>query len=107
MQWGGVLGVVSLGQLLVATVVMFVYSWQLTVLVLVCFVPLGYAVRFFARRLARVYGVVRERVGDVLAAVSESVVGASTVRAYGVRQRTAARIDAAIHEHYRAQGQRS
>src|SRR3954453_10699939 len=73
MQWGGVLGVVSLGQLLVATVVMAVYSWQLTLLVLACFVPLAFAVRFFARRLAVVYGVVRERVGDVLGAVAESV----------------------------------
>jgi ATP-binding cassette, subfamily B, bacterial len=103
MQWGGVLGVVSLGQLLVATVVMAVYSWQLTLVVLLCFVPLAVAVRFFAARLAVVYGVVRERVGDVLAAVSESVVGAPTVRAYGIRERTAARLDRAIHRHYRAQ----
>ncbi|MCW2583865.1 MAG: putative ABC-type multidrug transport system, ATPase and permease component [Klenkia sp.] len=102
MQWGGVLGLVSLGQLVVATVVMAVYSWQLTLLVLVCFIPLGYAVTWFATRLAEVYGVVRERVGDVLAAVGESVVGAPTVRAYGVRGRTAARIDAAIDRHYRA-----
>ena len=102
MQWGGVLGVVSLGQLVVATVVMFVYSWQLTLLVLVCFIPLGFAVRFFTRRLATAYGVVRERVGDVLAAVGESVVGAPTVRAYGIRGRTAARIDRAIDRHYRA-----
>ena len=103
MQWGGVLGVISLGQLIVATVVMAVYSWQLTLLVLVCFVPLVLAVRVFSRRLAVVYGVVRERVGDVLAGVSESVVGASTVRAYGIRERTAARIDQAIGRHYRAQ----
>jgi ATP-binding cassette subfamily B protein len=102
MQWGGVLGLVSLGQLVVATVVMAIYSWQLTLLVLVCFIPLGFAVRFFARRLATVYGVVRERVGDVLAAVGESVVGAPTVRAYGIRGRTAARIDRAIDRHYRA-----
>ncbi|MFP5371341.1 MAG: ABC transporter ATP-binding protein, partial [Actinomycetes bacterium] len=102
MQWGGVLGLVSLGQLVVATVVMALYSWQLTLLVLACFVPLAVAVRWFARRLATAYGVVRERVGDVLAAVAESVVGAPTVRAYGVRARTAARIDAAIDRHYRA-----
>jgi ATP-binding cassette, subfamily B, bacterial len=102
MQWGGVLGVSSVGQLVVATGVMAFYSWQLTLLVLVCFVPLFFAVRFFARRLAAVYGVVRERVGDVLAAVAESVVGAPTVRAYGVRERTAARIDRAIDRHYRA-----
>ena len=95
MQWGGVLGLVSLGQLVIATVVMAFYSWQLTLLVLACFLPLGFAVRWFAKRLAVAYGVVRERVGDVLGAVSESVVGASTVRAYGVGNRTAARIDAA------------
>ncbi|RBY89202.1 ABC transporter ATP-binding protein [Blastococcus sp. TBT05-19] len=103
MQWGGVLGLVSLGQLLVATVVMAVYSWQLTLLVLLCFVPLVIAIRAFARRLVVVYGVVRTRVGDVLAAVAESVVGAPTVRAYGVRARTAARLDAAIAKHYRSQ----
>ncbi|MCO7218733.1 ABC transporter ATP-binding protein [Klenkia sp. PcliD-1-E] len=102
MQWGGVLGLVSIGQLVVATAVMFFYSWQLTLLVLVCFVPLVYAVKWFAKRLAEVYGTVRERVGDVLAAVGESVVGAPTVRAYGVRARTAARIDTAIDRHYRA-----
>jgi putative ABC transport system ATP-binding protein len=102
MQWGGVLGVISVGQLIVATGVMAFYSWPLTLVVLVCFVPLGFAVKFFAHRLAHVYGIVRERVGDVLASVSESVVGASTVRAYGVRERTAARIDAAIGRHYRA-----
>jgi ATP-binding cassette subfamily B protein len=103
MQWGGVLGLVSVGQLVVATVVMAFYSWQLTLLVLVCFIPLGIAVRWFARRLAAAYGVVRERVGDVLGAVAESVVGAPTVRAYGVRARTAERIDTAIDRQYRAQ----
>ncbi|SFD83971.1 ABC transporter ATP-binding protein [Blastococcus tunisiensis] len=103
MQWGGVLGLISLGQLVVATAVMAVYSWQLTLLVLLCFVPLGIAVRWFAQRLATAYGVVRERVGDVLGAVAESVVGAPTVRAYGVGARTAGRIDTAIDRQYRAQ----
>jgi putative ABC transport system ATP-binding protein len=102
MQWGGVMGLVSIGQLVLATVVMAVYSWQLTLLVLVCFVPLAIAVKYFARRLAAAYGVVRERVGDLLGAVAESVVGAPTVRAYGIRGRTAERIDRAIDLHYRA-----
>src|SRR3954465_10837619 len=87
---------------MVAIGVMAFYPWQLTLVVLVCFVPLAFAVKFFARRLARVYGVVRERIGDVLASVAESVVGAPTVRAYGVRERTAARIERAIQRHYRA-----
>jgi ATP-binding cassette subfamily B protein len=103
MQWGGVLGLVSVGQLVVATVVMSLYSWQLTLLVLICFIPLAVAVRWFAKRLAASYGIVRERVGDVLGAVAESVVGAPTVRAYGVGARTASRIDTAIDRQYRAQ----
>lgn len=102
MQWGGILMVVSIGQLLLATVLMALYSWQLTVLVWVCFVPLMLALRHFQRRLATAYGQVRARVGDLLGAVSESVVGAETIRAYGVADRTTERIDGAIDRHYRA-----
>ena len=99
MQWGGLLMVVSLGQLVVATVLMAVYSWQLTVLVWVCFLPLFLLMRTFQRRVSGAYGAVRERVGDLLGAVSESVVGASTVRAYGIEERTGRRIDGAIDRH--------
>ncbi|MGI8722692.1 MAG: ABC transporter ATP-binding protein [Geodermatophilaceae bacterium] len=102
MQWGGILGVVSLGQIVIATVVMAVYSWQLTLLVYLCFFPLALAVRFFQRRLSVAYGTVRQRVGEMLGAVSESVVGAVTVRAYGVGDRTATRVDKAIDAHYRS-----
>ena len=99
MQWGGLLMVVSLGQLVVATVLMAIYSWQLTVLVWVCFLPLFLLLRTFQRRVSGAYGTVRERVGDLLGAVSESVVGASTVRAYGIEERTGRRIDGAIERH--------
>ena len=102
MQWGGILLVVSSGQLLLATVLMAVYSWQLTLLVYACFIPLAIILPLLQRRLATAYGTVRERVGDLLGAVSESVVGAQTVRAYGIEDRTADRIDTAIDKHYRA-----
>ena len=52
--------------------------------------------------MGRAYTQVRERVGDMLAAISESVVGAATIRAYGVEERTAARIDAAVEAHRKA-----
>jgi ATP-binding cassette subfamily B protein len=102
MQWGGILIVVSSGQLLLATVLMAVYSWELTLLVWACFVPLALVLPVLQRRLAGAYATVRERIGDLLGAVSESVVGAQTVRAYGVEDRTADRIDAAIDRHYRS-----
>ncbi len=99
MQWGGLLMVVSFGQLLVATALMAYYSWQLTLLVWLCFLPLFVLMRTFQKRVSAAYGAVRERVGDLLGAVSESVVGASTVRAYGIEERTGQRIDLAIDRH--------
>ncbi|HEV7657304.1 MAG TPA: ABC transporter ATP-binding protein [Mycobacteriales bacterium] len=102
MQWGGILVVTSTGQLLLATVLMAVYSWQLTLLVYACFVPLAVVLPKLQKRLAAAYGTVRERIGDLLGAVSESVVGAQTVRAYAVEDRTADRIDGAIDRHYRS-----
>ena len=98
-QWGGLLLVLSAGQLIIATVLMAVYSWQLTLLVWACFLPLFLAVRPLQRRVARAYSGVRERVGEMLGAVSEAVVGADTIRAYAVQDRTQRRIDDAIDRH--------
>ena len=96
MQWGGLLIIVSTAQLLLATVLMLIWSWQLTLVVYACFLPLVVAVRAFQRRLQTAYRVVRERVGEMLGAVAESVVGAQVIRAYGVQGRTAQRIDTAV-----------
>lgn len=103
LQFGGVIMLINLGQLTVAAVVMAVYSWQLTLLVLAVFVPAALLIRIFQRRLAAAYGMVRRRVGELLAAIGESVVGAEVIRAYGVAGRTARRLDAAIGAHEQAQ----
>ena len=105
MQFGGLLLLVSAGQLLLATGLMAFWSWRLTVVVYVCFLPLFVAVRYFARRQQVVYRRVRRRVGELLGAVGESVVGASVIRAHGIEARTAARIDLAIANTREAQTQ--
>jgi ATP-binding cassette, subfamily B, bacterial len=106
--FGGIISIVSVGQILVATVLMAVYSWQLTIVVWVCFLPLFASLRYFQRRLSAAYGVVRQQVGVMLSAVSEPVVGAATVRSYGIERRTQDRIDTAIDRYQaastRAQG---
>jgi ATP-binding cassette, subfamily B, bacterial len=94
--FGGIIAVVSVGQVLVATAVMAVYSWQLTIVVWACFLPLFASLRYFQRRLSEAYGVVRLQVGIMLSAISEPVVGAATVRSYAVEGRTQERIDRAI-----------
>jgi ATP-binding cassette, subfamily B, bacterial len=98
-QFGGIILILSLGQIAVATALMLFYSPLLTAVVWLCFVPLLFVIRRFQVVVGRAYTIVRERVGDLLAAVSESVVGAATIRAYGVEDRTAARIDHAIEGH--------
>jgi len=103
MQWGGLLLIVSVGQLLVSTMIMAVYSWQLTLLVWASFLPLFLLLRRFQKMVSAAYGRVRERVGELLGAVSESVVGAEVVRAYAVEARTQRRIDTAIEQHRSAQ----
>ncbi|GAA3822490.1 ABC transporter ATP-binding protein [Nocardioides panacisoli] len=94
--YGGLLFVVSVGQMMVATIVMIVYSWQLALVVWTCFAPLFLSMRWFQRKLAEAYGVVRRQVGVLLSAISEPVVGAAVVRSYAVEDRTQARIDDAV-----------
>jgi len=106
--YGGLLLVVSVGQVLVATVAMAYYSWQLALVVWICFAPLFLSLRYFQRKLSAAYGTVRRQVGVMLSAISEPVVGAAVVRSYAVEDRTQQRIDRAIDEYKaastRAQG---
>ena len=103
MQWGGILVVTSAGQLLLATVLMAVYSWQLTLLVYACFLPLAIALPKLQKRLA---ARVRRRSGSGSATCSaRSPSRWSAPRPSGrTRWRTGPRqrIDAAIDRHYRS-----
>ena len=100
--FGGVISIVSVGQVIVATIVMAIYSWQLTIVVWVCFLPLFLSLRYFQQRLSAAYGIVRQQVGVMLSKVSEPVVGAATVRSYAIEGRTQERIDEAIERYKQA-----
>ena len=100
MQWGGLLMIVSFGQLLVATALMavlLVAAHAAGLGLLPAAVPAACGPS--RSGCPRPTALVRERVGDLLGAVSESVVGASTVRAYAIEERTGRRIDDAIEAH--------
>jgi ABC-type multidrug transport system fused ATPase/permease subunit len=101
--YGGLLLVVSVGQMLIASIVMVVYSWQLAIVVWVCFVPLFASLPYFQRRLSVAYTVVRRQVGTMLSAIAEPVVGAAVVKAYAVEARTQQRIDEAVEANRAAQ----
>jgi ATP-binding cassette subfamily B protein len=103
MQFGGILIVVSIAQVFLATLLMLWWSWQLTLVVYLCMLPLVLLVRFFQAKLSVAYRAVRERIGELLGAISESVVGAPVIRAYGAQARTAQRVDEAVTKTRQAQ----
>jgi ATP-binding cassette subfamily B protein len=102
MQWAGLMLLVNGLQALLALAVMLVMSVQLG-LVVVALIPLVvYMIRFFQSRLEVAYLIVRERVGQMLALIAETVVGAPVIRAYGIENKTRERLEKAIEGHRQA-----
>ena len=101
-QWGAVSWIVNSSIILGTIVAMLLYSWQLALLVVAVFVPLVPVMRILQKRQLAAYDQVRTTVGTSLAEVSEAVTGAPVVRAYGLEQRTRARLRGAIRDQYRA-----
>ena len=104
MQWGGIMLVVSTLQLLVSSILMLTFSVPLTLVVWACFIPLFLVFRLTSPRVTAAFLVLREQTGELLGAISETVVGAEVIRAYGVGARALARIDSAIDRARSAQG---
>lgn len=101
-QWGAVSWIVNSSIIVGTLTAMFVYSWQLALMVLVVFVPLLPLTRLMQRRQLAAYDQVRNTVGNSMAEVSEAVTGAPVVRAYGLEDRTRTRLRSAINDQYRA-----
>jgi ATP-binding cassette subfamily B protein len=102
-QYGGVAWVVDTVIILGTLAVMTIYSWQLTIVTVVAMAPLVPLLRFLQRRQLRAYDVVRNRVGQTLSVVSETVMGAGVVRAYGISDRVRHRLQASISRQYVAE----
>lgn len=98
LQFGGIILIVSMGQVLMATVIMAVYSWQLALAVWLTSMPLVFVIRYLQQQLAKAYATVREKIGIMLGAISEAVVGAPVIRAYGVQALTSKRVDKSVED---------
>ncbi len=102
-EWGGIAWIVSFAQISGALALMLVYSWQLTIPVVLLVGPLLLAVWRLQAALSAAFDLVRARVGQMLSEVSESVMGAAVVRAYGLEQGIDSRVKRSIRERYDAQ----
>ncbi|MEJ5256485.1 MAG: ABC transporter ATP-binding protein [Acidimicrobiales bacterium] len=102
-QWGAIAWIVNSIVIVGVLAVMAVYSWQLALLVVIVFAPMLPLMRTLQRRQLRAYDEVRTRVGETMSAISESIMGAGIVRAYGIGGRTRQRLHTAIDRQYRSE----
>lgn len=102
-EWGGIAWILSIAQVAGALVLMLFYSWQLALALVVLVFPLLLVVGRMQAGFTRAYSLVRTRVGEMLSQVSESVMGAAVVRAYGLDETVDRRVKHAIGERYRAE----
>ncbi len=102
-EWGGIAWIISLAQVIGGLALMLWYSWQLTIPVVILVGPLLLVVSSMQKRLTQAFDLVRTRVGEMLSEVSESVMGAAVVRAYGMDEHTDRRVKHAIQQRYDAQ----
>jgi putative ABC transport system ATP-binding protein len=101
-NWGAISWVVNSALVVGTIVVMAVYSWQLTLITIVAFLPVIPILRFLQRRQLVAYDKVRTCTGDMLAEFSESITGAAAVRAYGLEVRSRDRLHERVHKLYLA-----
>ncbi|QGG96929.1 ATP-binding cassette domain-containing protein [Actinomarinicola tropica] len=101
-QWGAISWVVNSTVLVGTFVVLAIYSWQLALLVLAVFVPMVPILVRLQRRQLSAYDLLRTRVSEMLTEISESIMGAAVVRAYGLEGRSRERLHRAIDLTYRA-----
>jgi putative ABC transport system ATP-binding protein len=99
MQFAGLMLMINTFQATLSLVAMFVYSWQLGLVVALIIPVIAATMRWFQKRLDTAYLIVRDRVARLLGTLAEVVVGAPVIRAYGIEDHTRIRLDAAIEDH--------
>ncbi len=103
MDWGGVGLLTSGSQVLLALAAMYVYQWQLAVLVTVGIIMYSALMVWFQRILQRSYDRVRRRVANSLSVLSEAISALPIVRAYGVERATKTRVAEALEDRFQSE----
>jgi putative ABC transport system ATP-binding protein len=96
LQGGGIQFLTNAAQLVIATVIMCVYSWQLALPVLVIAALLLIVMMVMQRLIARRYDRARTDLARMQSAVAESVLGAPVIRSTGTDERARAKLDLAV-----------
>jgi ATP-binding cassette, subfamily B, bacterial len=102
-RWGGLAWIVNSALMLAALATMVVYDWRLALVAVATVLPLTAVLRVMQRRVVVAWDQVRTRVGESLAAMSESIQGAAVIRAYGVADQAQRRVLRSVEARRRAE----
>jgi hypothetical protein len=102
-RWGGLAWIINSALMAAALLAMLVYDWRLTLVALATLLPIVLVLRVMQRKTVVAWDAVRSRVGEVLAAISESIQGAAVIRAYGVQAHAQRRVMATVERRRRAE----
>jgi ATP-binding cassette subfamily B protein len=89
--------------MLAALATMAVYDWRLTLVAVATVLPIVPVLRVMQRKVVAAWDAMRTRVGEMLAAISESIQGAAVIRAYGAQAEAQRRVMAAVERRRRAE----
>lgn len=101
-EWGLLTWTVGPMVILGVFVVMALYSWQLALLVFITFLPTLPFMKWVQGKQLVAYDRLRASVSFMVGRANEAIIGAGTVRAYGVGERAEARVREATDQRYRA-----
>jgi ABC-type multidrug transport system fused ATPase/permease subunit len=107
MQWTGAAMIIAGLESTIVFIVMLAYSWQLSLLVMLAFIPAVLSLMWVQPRVRKAYQRVRSLMGDLLASTSEQLVGIATIRSYGVQERMRGRLRTQIDDILKADRQAS
>jgi len=102
-QWGAIRWITSTTMIIGTTAIMFFWSWQLTLLVLVVYSPVIPYAKWVQARQFHAYDHLRNTVSDTLTEVSEIVMGADVIRAYNYEEHSRQRTHGVVEALYTAQ----
>jgi len=101
-EWGLLTWTVGPMVILGVFLVMAVYSWQLALLVFITFLPTLPIMKWVQSKQLLAYDRLRSSVSFLVGRTNEAIIGAGTVRAYGVGGRAEGRVKEAADRRYRA-----
>ncbi|HJM98115.1 MAG TPA: ABC transporter ATP-binding protein [Acidimicrobiales bacterium] len=102
-QWGAIAWIVDSVIIVGTLLVMAIYSWQLTIIVIAIYLPIIPILKAIQRQQFIKYRDVREAVSETMGQASEAVTAAPVIRSYGYQESVRKKLEVANQSQFKHQ----